>query len=148
MTAWLLDTDILSELRRARPDPKVIKIISDQSLETLYVSAVTFAEIRFGIERVEDVQKREVMLDWLTHRLRPMFNERVLAVSEDLMFRWRLLVGDGRKEGHTFSQSDIFIAATALHHGLTMVTRNILDFERAKVQLLNPWKTVRKSKKN
>ncbi len=68
-----------------------------------------------------------------------MFDGRVLPVSEDILFKWRLLVEDGRKIGHTFSQPDLFIAATALHHGLTVVTRDITDYAKARVALLNPW---------
>jgi toxin FitB len=139
---WLLDTNVLSELRRPRPDAKVIKFIASQNLETLYISAVTFSEIRFGIEMVGDVHKREILLDWLTHKVRPMFEGRVLPISEDVMFKWRLLVEEGRKQGHTFSQPDLIIAATALHHHLTIVTRNTTDFEITKVSLFNPWKEI------
>ena len=74
-----------------------------------------------------------------TLRLRPMFENRVLPISEDVMFKWRLLVEEGRKVGHTFSQPDLIIAATALHHGLTVVTRDTQDFAFARVPLLNPW---------
>ena len=68
-----------------------------------------------------------------------MFDERALPVSEDTMLKWRLLVEDGRKAGHTYSQPDLIIAATALHYGLTVVTRDTADFERARVPVLNPW---------
>jgi hypothetical protein len=68
-----------------------------------------------------------------------MFDQRVLAVSEDVMFKWRLLVEDGRKTGHTFSQPDLIIAATGLHHGLTLVTRDTGDYARVRVPLFNPW---------
>lgn len=139
MTDWLLDTNILSELRRPRPEPKVLAFIAAQKLDRLYVSAVTFAEIRFGIELVADVGRRAELSDWLAHKLRPMFEQRVLAISEDVMFKWRLLVEDGRKSGHTFSQPDLIIAATALHHGLTIVTRDVSDYERARAAVLNPW---------
>jgi toxin FitB len=67
-----------------------------------------------------------------------MFNDRVLPVTEDIMFRWRVLMEDGRKSGHTFSQPDLIIAATALQHGLT-VTRDRSDFDRAGVPVVNPW---------
>ena len=127
MTDWLLDTNILSELRRPKPEPKVLAFIAGQPLDRLYISAVTLAEIRFGIELVADAGRRAELNDWLAHKLRPMFEERVLAVSEDIMFKWRLLVEDGRKAGHTFSQPDLIIAATALHHGLTVVTRDVSD---------------------
>ena len=140
MTGWLLDTNILSELRRAKPEPKVVSFVAAQALDLLHVSTVTFAEIRFGIEIIADATRRAELGDWLTHKVRPMFEQRVLPVSEDVILKWRLLVEDGRKAGHTFSQPDLFIAATALHHGLTVVTRDAADFERARVPVLNPWK--------
>jgi toxin FitB len=139
VTGYLLDTNILSELRRRKPQPKVLTFIAEQPLERLLVSSVTFAEIRFGIELLDDAHRRAELTDWLTHRLRPMFKQRVLDVSEDVMFKWRLLVEEGRKAGHTFSQPDLIIAATALQHGLTVVSRDTADYVRAGVPVLNPW---------
>ena len=139
MTGWLLDTNILSELRRPRPERKVLAFVTTQPLELLHVSAVTFAEIRFGIELVTDAGRRAELNDWLAHRVRPMFEQRVLAITEDIMFKWRLLVEDGRKAGHTFSQPDLIIAATALHHGLTVVSRDVRDYQKARAPVLNPW---------
>jgi hypothetical protein len=139
VTGWLLDTNILSELRRAKPERKVTAFLAAQPLETLYVSDVTFAEIRFGIELLSDAGRRRELNDWLAHKVRPMFERRVLAVTEDVMFKWRLLVEEGRKAGHTFSQPDLIIAATALHHGLTVVSRDRRDHERARVPVFNPW---------
>jgi predicted nucleic acid-binding protein len=138
--SWLLDTNILSELRRSKPERKVTSFVSAQALESLYVSSVTFAEIRFGIEVVGDAGRRSALQDWLAHKVRPRFEGRVLDVTEDVMFRWRLLVEEGRKVGHTFSQPDLIIAATALQHGLTVVSRNERDYRRAGVPVLNPWK--------
>ena len=140
MSAWLLDTNVISELRRPRPNERVRRFIARQRLEDLFVSAVTFAEIRFGIETLEDPNRRAELGDWLLHRVRPLFARRVLEVSEDVMFRWRLLVEEGRKSGHTYSQPDLIIAATALHHGLTLVSRDVGDFERTRVRLVNPWR--------
>lgn len=139
MKGWLLDTNILSELRRARPEPKVVAFISAQPLDSLFVSAVTFAEIRFGIELIEDMHKRASLKDWLNLQLRPMFENRVLPVSEDIMFKWRLLVEEGRKSGHTFPQPDLIIAATALHHGLAIVSRDTGGFVKTGAMLANPW---------
>ncbi len=139
MTGWLLDTNVLSELRRPKPERKVLEFVSAQPLDLLFVSAVSLAEIRFGIELVADVGRRAELYDWLAHKVRPMFQQRVLAVSEDVMFKWRLLVEDGRKVGHTFSQPDLIIAATALHHGLTVVTRDVSDYQRARAPVFDPW---------
>jgi toxin FitB len=139
VTGWLLDTNVLSELRRRRPERQVLSFIAAQPLESLYVSVVTFAEIRFGIESVSDFGRRGELSDWLTHKVRPMFEQRVLAVSEDVMFKWRLLVEDGRKLRHTFSQPDLIIAATALDRGLTVVSRDVSEYRKARVPVLNPW---------
>lgn len=140
MTGWLLDTNVLSELRRPRPERRVVTFVAAQPLENLYVSVVNFAEIRFGIERVADASRRSDLNDWLAHRLRPMFGQRVLAIDEDIMLKWRLLVEDGRKAGHTFSQPDLLIAATALQHGLTVVSRDVGEYRRARVPVVNPWR--------
>ncbi len=139
MTGWLLDTNILSELRRPKPERKVLAFIAAKPLELLHVSAVSFAEIRFGIELVADAGRRAELSDWLAHKVRPMFEQRVLAISEDVMFKWRLLVEDVRKSGHSFSQPDLIIAATALHHGLTVVSRDVSDYQKARAPVLNPW---------
>jgi hypothetical protein len=139
LTGWLLDTNILSELRRPKPEHKVVAFIASQPLELLYVSAVTFAEIRFGIELVAEAGRRAELNDWLTHRVRPMFEQRVLAITEDIMFKWRILIEEGRKAGYTFSQPDLIIAATALHHGLTVVSRDVSGYQKARAPVLNPW---------
>jgi predicted nucleic acid-binding protein len=139
VTGWLLDTNVLSELRRPRPEPKVLAFVAAQPLDGLFISAATVAEIRLGIELVADASRRAVLNDWLTHKVRPMFDQRVLPVTEDIMFKWRLLVEDGRKAGHTFLQPDLIIAATALEHGLTIVSRDTTDYERARVAVLDPW---------
>ena len=139
MTGWLLDTNVLSELRRPRPAQKVVAFVAAQPLESLHISAVTLAEIRFGIELLADAGRRAELNDWLAHKVRPMFAQRMLPVSEDVMFKWRLLVEEGRKSGHTFSQPDLIIAATAVEHGLTIVSRDTADYEKARVPVLNPW---------
>ena len=139
MSGWLLDTNVLSELRRPRPQARVLRFVAALPLEQLFVSEVTFAEIRFGIELINQPARRSELSDWLTHKVRPMFVQRSLPVTEEIMFKWRLLVETGRKRGHTFSQPDLIIAATALCHGLTVVTRDRTEFELAGVPVLNPW---------
>ena len=140
--AWLLDTNILSELRRLKPEQKVVAFVANCPLDQLYISSVSFAEIRFGIELVSEPNRRADLNDWLANRVRPMFGERVLQITEDIMLKWRLLVEEGRKVGHTFSQPDLIIAATAIHHGLTLVTRDRGDYDKAQVPVINPWDSV------
>ncbi len=139
MTGWLLDTNILSELRRLAPERRVLAFIAAQPRDLLYVSTATLAEIRFGIELVADASRRAELVGWLTHTVRPMFAQRVLAITEDVMVLWRLMVEEGRKAGHAFSQPDLIIAATAFHHGLTVVTRDVCDYRRAGIPVVNPW---------
>lgn len=139
MTNWLLDTNILSELRRPKPEWKVVAFVRAQALDRLFVSTVTPAEMRVGIELLSDAVQRMELADWLVHKVRPIFEQRVLPISEDILVEWRLLVEEGIKAGHTYSQPDLFIAATALHHGLTVVTRDTADYAKAHVPLLNPW---------
>jgi predicted nucleic acid-binding protein len=117
----------------------VVAFVAGQKLDLLFVSIVSLAEIRFGIELVADPGRRAALQDWLTHRVRPMFEGRILSVSEDVMFKWRLLVEGGRKTRHTFSQPDLIIAATGLVRGLTIVTRDTADFVRAGASVFNPW---------
>ena len=99
MTGWLLDTNILSELWRPKRSTKVVSFVASKPLEALFISIVTFAEIRFGIEGVADAIRRAEQNDWLAQKVRPMLEQRALPVSEGVMFKWRLLVADGRKTG-------------------------------------------------
>jgi predicted nucleic acid-binding protein len=139
VNGWLLDTNILSELAKPRPEPRVARFMARQDLATLHVSMVTFAEIRYGITRVEDQLRRARLTAWLDNQLRPLFDRRILPITEDIMVLWRIMVAAGRAKNHTFSQPDLIIAATGLHHGLTVVTRDTADFDRAGVPVLNPW---------
>jgi len=139
MRRWLLDTNILSEIRKPKPQTKVIDFVKQQPIQSLFVSTVTFAEIRFGIEALDDAVRRAELKDWLTLKVRPMFEGRILEVSEDVMFKWRLIVDVGRKQGHTFTQPDLIIAATAIVHGMTVVTRDTSDYELTRAPVFNPW---------
>jgi toxin FitB len=127
---WLLDTNILSELRRPRPDLQVVTFVASQPAARLFVSRVTLAEIRFGIERVADPERRADLSVWLTHTLRPLFEGRVVPITEDVLLRWRHLVEAGRRRGHTYSEPDVFIAAAAQVEQLIVVSRDVRDLSR------------------
>jgi predicted nucleic acid-binding protein len=142
MTGWLIDTNVLSELRRPKPNKRVVEFVCAQPLDSLYISCVTFAEIRFGIELVNDAQRRSELNEWLNLSLRPMFEQRIVDIDEDVLLKWRLLVEQGRKIGHTFSQPDLLIAATALHHGLTVASRDTREYQKAGASWLDPWRAV------
>ena len=139
MRSWLIDASVLSELGQPEPERNLVAFLREEPLESFYVSVVTLADIRFAIERVGDAARRSALDDWLAHRLRPTFDGRVLAVSEDVMLKRRLLAEQGRKARHMFSQPDLILAATALQHGLTIVTRDAADYEKAGARTFNPW---------
>jgi predicted nucleic acid-binding protein len=139
LSGWLLDTNVLSELRKSSCEPAVKAWADAQPPEKLYLSRVTIAEIRFGIERVADPAFGAQLLAWLDDTLRPWFAERILDIDEDVLVTWRRMVERGRKANYTFSQPDLFIAATASVHSLSVVTRNVEDFIRAEIPVFNPW---------
>jgi predicted nucleic acid-binding protein len=144
--AWLLDTNVLSELRRPKPSPAVLAFFATYPLKDFYTSVVSLAEIRFGIDLVSDGNKKAQLFTWLDQQIRPMFASRILALDEETLVRWRQLVEEGRKIGHTFPQPDLLIAATALQHKLTVVTRDKGGYAKTGVRLLDPWKTNRTSR--
>jgi hypothetical protein len=84
------------------------------------------------------VRRRFELHEWLCHKVRPIFEQRALPISEDLMLKLWLLVEEGRKGGHTFSQPDLIIAATAQHRGLTVASRDTDDYEKARVPVFDP----------
>jgi toxin FitB len=136
---WLLDTNVVSELRKPKPDSKVINFIAAQPGEMLFVTDVTLAEITYGIEQLGDAARRTDLRLWLERNLRPLFAGRILAVTEDVIVRWKTMVVEGQKRGHTFGQPDLFIAAIAALQGLVVVSRDVSEFVEAGVPVFDPW---------
>jgi predicted nucleic acid-binding protein len=139
VSAFLLDTNVLSELERPRPSPNVLGFIRHAALNALFLSDVVVAEIRFGIETTTSSARRDRLAIWLKDVVRPMFAGRILPVTEDIFLRWRWIVEVGRRKGYTFDQSDALMAATAVHHGLVVLTRDTKPFEQAEVACFDPW---------
>ncbi len=110
-----------------------------QSGDTLFASDVTFAEVRIGIELMPDPARRSDVAQWLDRTLRPLFEGRVLSVTENVLLRWRLMMEGGRKKGHTFSEPDLLIAALAALAGLIVVSRDASEFVSAGVPVFDPW---------
>ncbi|MFP4260687.1 MAG: type II toxin-antitoxin system VapC family toxin [Opitutales bacterium] len=136
MSGWLLDTNVLSELRKPRCAEAVRNWVDARDARRLYISSVTFAEIRFGIDQLRDASRRHALNEWLETELRPWFGERVIEIDEAVILRWRELVEAGR----TYSQPDLFLAAAAGVHNHCLATRNTADFQGTGVALVNPWK--------
>ena len=139
MKGWLLDTNVISELRRSNCDARVKAWSESLSQDELYLSSITVAEIRYGIELLADTAFRAELATWLEQVLRPWFGERILPVDEDVILEWRRLVETGRAQGIVFSQPDLFIAASARRHDLGVATRNLADFRLTGVPLVDPW---------
>jgi len=136
---WLLDTNVVSELRKTNCHVEVQAWADAQLAEDFYLSTITIAEIRYGIERQADADFRRELTAWLERSLRSWFGDRILPVDEDVILEWRRMVDEGRVQGIVFSQPDLFIAATARLHDLCVATRNVADFEPAGVAVFNPW---------
>jgi predicted nucleic acid-binding protein len=139
---WLLDTNVVSELKKRRPEPRVTDFLLSCATADLYVSVITLAEIRFGIEIDPDATRRRDLEAWLSGVIRPMFEGRVVNIDEDVFLRWRLFVEQGRKRGRTYSEPDLMLAAAASERGMTLVTRNVKGFVGLPVAILNPWNAV------
>jgi predicted nucleic acid-binding protein len=139
---WLLDTNVLSELRKPRPDAEVRAFVEGQSGELLFVTDISFAEIRYGIEQIAEANRRTDLHLWLDRTLRPLFEGRVLTITEDVLVRWKSMVVDGQKRGHSFGQPDLFIAAIAALEGLVAVSRDTAEFVAAGVPVFDPWQSL------
>lgn len=135
---YLLDTNVVSEPRRGRPDPGVMDWLSRRSASELYVSVLTLAEIRRGALRLDAGQRREELTRWLG-QLISRFEDRVLAVDLEVSERWAILAEAQRAAGRASDMTDELIAATAVAHGLTVVTRNLRHFEEVGCPVLSPW---------
>jgi toxin FitB len=139
---WLLDTNVISELRRARADSGVVTFMDAQPGGLLYVSEITFGEIRYGIEQIPEPSRRADLQFWLDHSMRPLFAGRVTAITEDVIVRWKMMVVEGQKRGHTFGQPDLFMAAIAALEDLVVVSRDITQLVAAGVPVFDPWASV------
>jgi predicted nucleic acid-binding protein len=142
MAGFLLDTNIPSEQIRSRPDPRISTWINAQPESTLFLSAITIGELRKGTDLLPDGKRRRPLEAWFEKSLIPRFFDRILPVTQAVADRWGLLTARRQLAGVPLSITDGLIAATALHHGLTVVTRNVKDFADLGVPLLNPWETT------
>jgi toxin FitB len=136
---WLLDTNVVSELRKPRPHSGIIDFIGMQPGATLFVTEVTLGEIRYGIEMLDDAARRADLHRWLERNLRPLFAGRVLTITEEVIVRWKTLVVGGHKRGRTFGQPDLFIAASAALEDLVVVSRDTTEFVAAAIPVFDPW---------
>jgi len=134
--SYLLDTNILSELRRRQPNPGVVEWFSARPATTLYLSVLTMGELRKGIEALPMSERRLKLLDWLETELPAFFSGRILTVDQAIADRWGRLQVETQRPVPAI---DSLLAATALQHGFRMVTRNVRDFLYPGLDVINPW---------
>jgi predicted nucleic acid-binding protein len=138
--SFLLDTNVVSEWAKPRPNAGVIAWLDEADEDRLFLSVVTLAELRYGIERLEPGRRRKRLDEWLRDELATRFEGRILAISPAIAESWGRLVARREAAGRPIGVIDAFIAATASAHDLTLVTRNSSDFKDATRTVLNPWR--------
>jgi toxin FitB len=136
---FLLDTNVVSEWARPRPNAGVVAWLADADEDRVFVSVVTLAELRYGIERMAAGNRQNRLDEWLRDELPLRFEGRVLSVDKDIADDWGHVVADSDAAGRPIGAMDALIAATVRVHGLTLVTRNTSDFESTVKAIVNPW---------
>jgi len=139
VTGFLVDTNVISELVKPKPEPRVVAWVDAADEALLFLSVLTLGEIRKGISTVQESRRRGNLESWLETALRPRFAGRVLAVDEDVADRWGRIAADAAQRRKPLPVIDALLAATALHHDLMLVTRNVADVAATGVAVLNPW---------
>lgn len=137
--SYLLDTNVVSEWVKPRPEPKVVNWLADIDEDRVFLSVVTLAELRHGVERLSASRRRTRLDEWLRHDLPARFEGRVLPMDETIAAAWGVIVARREAKGRPIGVMDAWIAATAETHELTLVTRNAADFRDAVSAVLDPW---------
>jgi toxin FitB len=133
---YLLDTNVISELVRKKPNPNVVNWFSTLPNEVLYISVLTIGEIRFGIENITATKRKEKLKMWLELDLPELFENRVLPIDKCTTEKWGILRSQIQRPVPAI---DSLLAATALTYDLCLVTRNIRDFQFPELKVTNPW---------
>jgi predicted nucleic acid-binding protein len=139
--SFLLDTNVVSEWVKQRPDRGVIAWLAEVDEDRVFLSVVTLAELRYGVDRLADGNRRRRLDVWLRDDIPLRFEGRLLPVDQAVAESWGQLVAQREAAGRRIAAMDAFIAATANVHGLKLVTRNESDFKSAVNEIVNPWKS-------
>lgn len=137
---YLLDTNVISELIAKHPNERVIQWLDQLDPASIYLSVITIGELRKGIEKLSDSSRKDELRNWLTDELLIRFRDRILLVDLDVMLTWGELVGRLERSGRPLAAIDSLIAALALAHSCSLVTRNEADFKDTGLNITNPWK--------
>lgn len=137
----LIDTNVISELWRLQPDPGVLAWIDAQAVETLYLSAVTVAELRFGVAVMPDGKRRLIFQERLEREVLPAFAGRVLPFDLEASQAYASLMARAKTEGKAIGKADAYIAATAFSRAMGIATRDVAPFQASGLTVINPWQT-------
>jgi hypothetical protein len=135
----LLDTNVISEPLKLTADPAVLTWIDAQLIETLYLSAISLAELRFGIAALPSGKRRETLHSSLEQRILPLFVGRILPFDTAASEAYSVIRARARADGKAIAPADGYIAATAMTHSLIVATRDTMPFEAAGLHVINPW---------
>ena len=136
---FLLDTNVVSEWVKQKPNPRVVRWLSGIEDDRVYLSVVTFAELHHGVLRMSRGQRRDSLKSWITADLSLRFEGRILDVDPAVAEAWGLLMAESDARGVNLNVMDALIAATSQVHDLTLVTRNLRHFAELGIGLINPW---------
>lgn len=136
---YLLDTCLISELTKSKPNNKVVDWVLDENETNFYVSVLTFGELHKGIEKLPESRKKEELRIWVENELKNRFQNRIIGIDIRITTIWGKIQCVAEKKGRPMPAIDSLIAATGIAHDLIVVTRNISDMEQSGVKLLNPW---------
>lgn len=139
MTGFLIDTNVISETVKPRPEPRVLDWFENQTPSELFLTAITFGELVRGARKLENTRQRRGYERWIRHDLARQFERRILPFDRDAAEIWGEIMAEGDRSGRPRPAVDAQIAAIARRHGLTLVTRNLRDFEGAEIAVLDPW---------
>jgi predicted nucleic acid-binding protein len=135
----LLDTCVISELVSKKPNPSVVDFVDSLDPEDIYLSVITIGEIVKGIEKLPKSRRKTDLHNWLNDDLLIRFEGNIVALDTDVLIGWGMLTARLESAGNTMPAVDSLIAATALAKKMTLVTRNVSDFEGTNVEIINPW---------
>lgn len=136
---FILDTNVISELVAAQPDPDVTRWIESIDPQTVYLSVITVGELKKGIEKLPNSRRKTVLEAWLVNDLLVRFQDHLLPIDTSVILTWGSLIARMEEIGKPMPAIDSLIAATTLHSGYTLSTRNVGDFEHTGISVLNPW---------
>ncbi len=135
---YLIDTCVISELRKLKPNDSVVKFLESIDESGIYISSMTLGEVHRGIQKLPQSKKRTELLQWVGS-IEQKFEDKILSFNKDVSILWGQLTAQLEKKGHPMSAFDSIICATSMYNNCCLITRNVKDFEKSGIEIINPW---------